>query len=90
MTILDKEEKELLESVEKGEWQSVPDLEEEIKKTQEYARKTISKNKRIYIKISEKDLFGIQTKALEEGVEYKELISSIIHKYISGRLIDRE
>jgi len=87
---LDEEEKDILDSFEKGEWKNVPNMGEEIKRHMEYAKATHRKDKRINIRISEKDLELIQRRALEEGIPYQTLISSLIHKYISGRLIEKE
>ncbi|NIM16762.1 MAG: antitoxin [Candidatus Aminicenantes bacterium] len=87
---LDEEEKDILDSFEKGEWKEVPKMDEEIKRHIEYAKATHRKDKRINIRISERDLELIQRKALEEGVPYQTLISSLIHKYINGRLVDKE
>lgn len=39
--------------------------------------------------MSSKDLIGIQKRALEEGVPYQTLITSILHKYVSGMLVER-
>jgi len=86
---LDDEEKELLESVERGEWKTVDNLAEEKAMLREAARNTLRKEKRINIRLSAKDLFDIQTAAAEEGMPYQTLISSIIHKYAAGILIDR-
>ena len=87
---LNEEEKEILSTFERGEWEKVPDMDEEIKRHGEYAKATHRKNKRINIRISEKDLEMIQRKAIEEGIPYQTLISGVIHKYISGRLVDKE
>ncbi len=86
---LSKEEKELRESIERGEWKSIPDAEKEAKRYREYARATFRKDKRVNIRISEKDLVSIQKKAIEEGLPYQTLISSILHKYINGRLVEK-
>lgn len=83
---LSKEEKELLESVEKGEWKTIPNFKKEAKRYQEYAKATFRKDKRVNIRISEKDLINLQKKALQEGLPYQTLISSVLHKYITGRL----
>ncbi|MBI2906192.1 MAG: antitoxin [Chloroflexi bacterium] len=83
---LDRAEQELLDSVERGEWQSIADREEEAKRYQAYARATFRKDKRVNIRISPKDLLGIQKKAIEEGIPYQTLMSSVLHKYVSGRL----
>ena len=83
-----QEELELLESIEKGEWKSIENLEEEKERYQEYAANTLRKDKRVNIRMSERDLKELQKKALEEGIPYQTLISSLLHKYINGRLID--
>ena len=89
MNRLDLEEEELLESYERDEWQSVPNLESESDRYRGYASATFRKDKRVNIRISQKDLAAIQKKALEEGIPYQTLISSILHKYLSGRLSEK-
>jgi len=86
---LDKEEKNILDSFERGEWQSVKNLKKEIEKHQQYARATLSKDKRINIRISSKDLEEIQAIAVEDGIPYQTLISSILHRYVKGRLVEK-
>lgn len=87
---LDKSEKELLESVEHGEWKSSPKTKSDIRRFQEYAKATFKNDRRINIRISSHDLVAIQKRALEEGLPYQTLIASLLHKYASGRLVDRE
>jgi predicted DNA binding CopG/RHH family protein len=67
----------------------VDDFEAEAERYQEYARATFKKDRRVNIRISSKDLEGIQTRALEEGIPYQTLIASVLHKYVSGRLVER-
>lgn len=86
---LDKEEKEILETFESGEWKKVKNLKDEIEKHQKYARKTLKKDKRVNIRISSKDLEEIQALAAEHGIPYQTLMSSILHRYIHGGLIDK-
>ena len=86
---LDDEERELQESYERGEWKSVPNVEAEIKRHQEYARNTLRKNKRVNIRISSRDLEAIQVRAIEEGIPYQTLMASVLHKYVTGRLVER-
>lgn len=86
----DKYEKDILDSYEKDEWVEVEDMKNEIKKHASFARVTLRKDKRVNIRISQKDLESIQRKALEEGIPYQTLISSLIHKYNSGRLIEKQ
>ena len=88
--ILDEEEKDVLESYERGEWVSVKSPKKEKKKLQQYARNTLQKDKRINIRMSSKDLNQVQVIAVQEGIPYQTLVSSIIHKYVSGYLIERK
>ncbi len=86
MKPFDKEEQELMESIENDEWVSVNNLDEEIQKAKETARATFLKSERMNIRISPKDLNGLKVRAMEEGMPYQTLVSSIIHKYLAGRL----
>ena len=86
---LSKEEKKTLESVEKGHWRSVRGVKKEIRRYHDYARATVRKDKRVNIRMSEKDLVSFQKEALEQGLPYQTLISSILHKYVNGRLTDK-
>ncbi|MBI5207881.1 MAG: antitoxin [Candidatus Firestonebacteria bacterium] len=87
---LDKEEQEILDAYENGEFQSVPNVKKEIAKYREYAKFTLQKNKRINIRISSRDLIHIQRKAVEEGLPYQTLVSSILHKYVNGNFIEKQ
>ena len=83
---LDQEEKDLMESVEHGEWQPVKNIPEEKEKAMLAARNTLKKDKRINLRLTQKDYYQIQIKAIEEGIPYQTLISSLVHKYINGSL----
>ena len=85
-----KEELELIKSIEKDEWVSIENIEEEKKRFQTYAQATLKKDKRVNIRISERDLENLQRKAVDEGIPYQTFISSVLHKYINGRLVDKE
>ena len=61
----------------------------EAKRYQESARATLRKDKRVNIRMTERGLVHIQKKALEEGLPYQTLISSILHKYINGRFVEK-
>ncbi len=89
MVKLNKKEKDLLVSVAKGEWKSVARIESERSRYRQYAEATFKKDRRINIRISIKDLIAIQKRALEEGIPYQTLISSMLHKYASGRLAEK-
>jgi len=83
---IDKEEKELMESVEREEWKPVKNLKQAKEKAMAAARNTLKKDKRINLRLSQKDYHQIQIKAIEEGIPYQTFISSIIHKYLNGAL----
>lgn len=83
---LDAKEKEILHSVERGEWRPVRQLKNEKKRYARYAAATFRKDRRVNIRISSQDLESIQKRAVEEGLPYQTLISSLLHKYVAGRL----
>ena len=89
MPKLAPEEKKLLDSFKRGEWESVADVEHAALRYRQYARESAKKDRRVNIRISTRDLLKIQKKALEEGIPYQTLISSILHKYASERLVDK-
>ena len=83
---LDPEEKELLESVERGAWSKVLRAKTARNRYARYATATFRKNRRLNIRLSSKDLEAIQKRALAEGLPYQTLISSLLHKFAAGRL----
>jgi predicted DNA binding CopG/RHH family protein len=60
-------------------------MKKKIKKQISYAKATLRKDKRVNIRISQRNLESIQRKAIEEGIPYQTLISSLIHKFNSGK-----
>ena len=86
---LTKEERAILESVERDEWRRVPSFAKEVRRYESVARATLRKDKRVNIRMTERDLVRFQKKAAEEGLPYQTLISSVLHKYINGRFEDR-
>jgi predicted DNA binding CopG/RHH family protein len=84
---LDAEEAELLRSFEAGEWQPVPQMEQEITRYAAYARATLAAQKRVTIRLAEPDVQALQFKAREEGLSYHALLASILHKYATGQLV---
>lgn len=77
---LDADEQELLDAVEAGEFVSVANLEEEKAKARTAAKATLNKTRNINIRLSERDLYKLKAKAIEEGIPYQTLASSILHK----------
>ena len=82
----DADEKQLLESVERGEWKSAKGGKRDRARYSRYAKATFRKDRRLNIRPSSKDLEAIQKRALAEGLPYQTLISSLLHKYAAGRL----
>ena len=85
---LTPEEQDLLSSYENDEWVSVA-TPSEIKKFKAAAKATFKKNKRVNIRITEMDLELLQERAMIEGLPYQTLMSSVLHKYVTGRLIEK-
>ena len=83
---LDEEERELMESIERDEWVPVKDFKTEQQKAVQAVRNTLKKDKRINLRLSQRDYHQIQIKAIEEGMPYQTLIASIVHKYLNGSL----
>jgi predicted DNA binding CopG/RHH family protein len=83
-------EQEILASFERGEWKPVRNQKGEIARLRTAAEATLLKNKRVNIRISSRDLEGLQAKAAEEGVPYQTLMASVLHKFVSGRLVESQ
>lgn len=80
---LTDEEQEILDTYEKGEYVSVPDLEKRKQELQEAVKNTLDKKRNINIRLSERDLHRLKVKAIEEGIPYQTLATSILHKAVS-------
>lgn len=87
MQNVDVYEREILEDFEQGKLKSVA-TKAELERFRAAARTTAVKDRRVNIRLSSIDLSDIQVKALEEGMPYQTLIASVLHKYVSGRLVD--
>jgi predicted DNA binding CopG/RHH family protein len=87
MIKLEDDEKEILEAYEAGQLQSIA-TKSELEKIKAAARATGIKDRRVNIRLSKGDLNDIQVKALEEGIPYQTLIASVLHKYVTGKLIE--
>jgi len=89
MSKLDAEEKEILEAFEAGKLKRSKNSKQQIKQHMEVAGVTFKKDARINIRLSSRDLRSLQAKALMEGMPYQTLVSSILHKFIDGQLVDK-
>lgn len=86
---LDKYEREVVEGYEKENPKSMPNVKREMARYREYAKATFQKNRRVNIRISEQDLDSLQKRAVEEGLPYQTLMSSVLHKFVTGRLKEK-
>ena len=88
MKKLDEFEKDILDAYEKGDLISTKPSTKEKLKYKAAAQATFLKDRRVNIRLSSPDLMDIQARALEDGVPYQTLIASVLHKYVSGRLVE--
>ena len=89
MKKLDTFEKDILAAYEKGELKSTSPSKAKLAKFKAAATATFLKEKRVNIRLSTPDLMDIQARALEEGIPYQTFIASVLHKYASGRLVEK-
>jgi predicted DNA binding CopG/RHH family protein len=89
MIKLDDFEQDLLTAYEQGELESTTPSNADLAKFKAAALATTIKDKRVNIRLSSPDLMDIQARALEEGIPYQTLIASVLHKYVSGRLVEK-
>ena len=87
---LDEEEKSLIESLENDEWVPVRDLPAAVAEARTYANATLKKDRRMNVRISERDLKGLKARAAEEGIPYQTLVTMILHKFVVGRLVEKQ
>jgi len=90
MKRLDLYEKQILSAYERGMLKSVVTSEVSLRRYREYARATLTKNRRVNIRMSTVDLADIQARATEEGIPYQTLMASVLHKFATGRLRERK
>ena len=74
---LDREEKKLLASFEKGEWETVKNFEKEKVRARKTAAKTLRKDVRINIRLTSGDLSSLKQIAAYEGLPYQTPINEI-------------
>ena len=89
MSKLDPYEKEILDAFESGKLKKSKTEKQQIKRHASVAEATFKKDARINIRLSSRDLRSLQAKALMEGMPYQTFVSSILHKFIDGKLVDK-
>ena len=88
MSKIEAYEREILTAFDKGNLKSIA-TKAELEKFRQAARATAVKDRRVNIRLSSIDLSDIQVKALEQGMPYQTLIASVLHKFVSGRLVEK-
>ena len=86
---LSAEERDILDRFERGELRPAPDAESEVEAARQAARNTFNKTRRVNLRVTERDYMLVHAQAREEGIPYQTLLSSVIHKYLSGRLAEK-
>jgi predicted DNA binding CopG/RHH family protein len=84
-----REEREILRAYNKGEFRSIHPSKADLERYKQAARATFAKERRVNIRLSSPDLMAIQARAAEEGVPYQTLIASVLHRFVSGRLVEK-
>lgn len=87
--ILDDEEKEIVEAYRSGELKPKKLSKSATSRFRDAANATLSKDKRVNIRISSSDLQELQLQALEEGLPYQTFMASILHKFLRGKLVEQ-
>lgn len=83
------EEDEILEAFDSGVLKRVKDVEKEIAQHRRVAEESFRRDARINIRLSSRDLRALQARALKEGIPYQTLVSSVLHKFVDGQLVDK-
>ena len=89
MSKLEPYELEVLEAYDSGKLKPIAS-KAELERMRAAARATAIKDKRVNIRLSSADLLDIQAKALAEGMPNQTLIASVLHKYVAGKLAEKE
>ena len=90
MKYYNREERELIESIEREDWTEVDNMAKAIEEARSIAEATTKKSERMNIRMSEKDIKALKARAIEEGLPYQSLVSSVLHKYVSGQLVEKQ
>ena len=88
---IDAEEKALLADIKDMDVQSIKrpskTQQDRIRKA---ARTYVLKESKMNIRIATTELAQIKAKAEREGLKYQTLVKSVLHKYVTGQLIERD
>ena len=85
---LDADESEILAAFERDELRRSGGAELEMEAAGQAARATFNKTRRVNLRMTDRDFNLAHVRAREEGIPYQTLLSSVIHKYLAGRLTE--
>jgi predicted DNA binding CopG/RHH family protein len=85
---MDQEETEILAAFEAGEFERPANADQLLKRHQEYAAAALHCDVRITVRLTKRDLSRLKKCALEQGIPYQVLASSILHQYVEGALCE--
>lgn len=83
---LDPYEQELNDAIENGQVREVPDMEEEKKRIVSIFRDAARKDRRVSLRLNDRDLDAIQARAAANGLPYQTLIATILHQVATGKM----
>ncbi len=84
MTNLDKQEQDILQSVENGQWQSKNNIDDRRAMLQSFVKQTNTQD--ISLKIDENDIYELKKKALQNATSYQNLIQILIHQFATNKI----
>ncbi len=82
-------EEQLARDYERGALVSAKPSKMMVQRLRQAARATGAKAERVNIRVSTPLLARLRVRASEEGLPYQTLISSVLHKYVTGRFVEK-
>lgn len=87
----DTQEQELIDSLDHIDLSQLEHDEVNSKKLQKAAKAFVKKQEtKMNIRISSAELEKIKEAAMKEGLKYQTFIKSVLHKYITGQLVEEK
>ncbi len=88
---IDSEEQELMRSLDGIDLTKISTDKENSRSLQKAAKAFVKKEEtKMNIRISSNELDKIKARAEQEGLKYQTFIKSILHKYITGQLVEEK
>jgi predicted DNA binding CopG/RHH family protein len=84
---LEPDEIELLESVERGEWKSVGNIEERRQELRRFFTKDFENYDRLFVELPKEDFELLRQKSQTYGISYQELVQKLIHGFANGKIM---